>query len=44
MITDELICKAEIETDVENECMDTKGKRRVGLMGRLWLTYIQYYV
>ena len=36
MITDELICKAEIETDVEKECsMDTKGKRRVGVTGRL---------
>ena len=23
--TDEPICKAEIETDVENKCMDTKG-------------------
>ena len=22
---DDLICKAEIDTDVENKCMDTKG-------------------
>ena len=28
---DDLIYKAEIETDVENKCMDTKGERgRVG--------------
>ena len=26
--TDELICKAEIVTDVENKCRDTKGERR----------------
>ena len=25
--TDELICKAEIETDIENKCMDTNRKK-----------------
>ena len=29
--TDGLICKVEIETDIENKCMDTK-KGRVGGM------------
>ena len=31
---DELICKAEIETDVENKRLDTKGVR--GGDGRKW--------
>ena len=32
--TDEPICKAEIETDVENKCLDTKeGKREWDEMG-----------
>ena len=31
--TDELICKVEIETDIENKCMDTK-KGRLGGMDR----------
>ena len=34
-VTDELICKAERETDAENKRMETKGKRRVGLTGSL---------
>ena len=35
--TDEPICKAEIETDVENKCMDTKaGKRGWDEMGVLY--------
>ena len=27
---DDLICKAEIETDIESKCMDTKGAGGVG--------------
>ena len=27
---DEPVCKAEIDTDVENKCMDTKGGKRRG--------------
>ena len=40
---DDIICKAEIETDVEKKCMDNKGKRSgVGGIGRLGLTHIHY--
>ena len=28
--TDEPVCRAEIETDVEDKCMDTKGGKRGG--------------
>ena len=38
----DLICKAEVATDVENKCMDTKGERRVGGIGRLGLAQIHY--
>ena len=39
--TDEPVCKAEIETHVENKHMDTKGgKLGRGYIGRLGLTYI----
>ena len=39
--TGELTCKAEIDTDAENKCMDTKrGKGWVGWTGRLGLTNI----
>ena len=41
---DELICKAEIETDIENKSMDTKGEGKVGWIGRLGLTYTHYCV
>lgn len=30
---DELICKVEIVTDVENNLMTTKGGRGIGLIG-----------
>ena len=36
----DLICKAEIETDVEDKGMDTKGEGWVVGIGRLRLTYI----
>ena len=28
--TDDLISKAEIDTDIENTCMDAKGEERMG--------------
>ena len=31
------------DTDLENKCMDTKGEGGVGWIGRLGLTYIQYW-
>ena len=39
--TDDLICRAEIGTDIQNECMDTKGKGRgdMGWTRRLGMTY-----
>ena len=41
----ELICKAVIETDIENNFMDTYGyKLKVGWIGRLQLKHILYYV
>ena len=39
---DDLIRKAEVETDVENKCMDTKGEGGVGGIGRLGLTHTYY--
>ena len=32
------------DTEVENNCMANKGKRRMGWIGRLGLTYTHYYV
>ena len=40
--TDELICKAEIDTDAVSRHMGTRG-REVGYTGRLKLTYTYYY-
>lgn len=40
--TDELICKAELDTDAVNRHMCTKGGE-VGYPGRLKLTYTHYY-
>ena len=49
--TDEPVCRAEIETDVENKHMDSKGGKRrgvvvvvVGWIGRLGLTWIHWCV
>ena len=41
--TENLIYKAEIDTDIENKPMDTKEKRGgMGGVGRLGLTHIHY--
>ena len=41
-VIDGLICKAEIEIDIENKCMDTKARRGLGWIGRLGLTYVGF--
>ena len=42
---DELICKAQIDTEVEKEDKrkNTKGEVEVGWIGTLGLAYIHYY-
>ena len=40
---DQLICKAGIETDTKNRCLDAKGWREVRWIWRLGLTYIHYW-
>ena len=40
--TDEPICRAGIETDIENGLMDTEREGEGEMIGRLGLTYIQY--
>ena len=38
-----LFTKQKIETDIENECVDTKQERGgVGIIERLGFTHIQY--
>ena len=34
--TDEPVCRAEVETDVENKRMDTKGGKVAGWWGLWW--------
>ena len=41
-VIDGLICKAEIEIDIENKCMETKARRGLGWIGRLGLTYVGF--
>lgn len=42
--TDEFICRAGIETDIESRHVDLVGKGKVGRIGRLGLTYRDYHV
>ena len=44
MVTDEFVCNAKIDTDVENKRMDTKEGKWSGMNWEMGLTYTHYYV